>query len=91
MAAMKKKQVKHASYQDAESVKQYLKQMINGLEQGDITLSSGDDSLVLKPHGLMAFSITANQSKSKQMLRFKLEWVPNEAASEIEDDELFIE
>lgn len=88
---MKKKQVKHVSYQGADSVKEYLKQIINGLEQGNITLNSGDDSLALKPHGLMAFSLTANQSKSKQMLRFKLEWVPDEAASEADDDELIIE
>jgi len=88
---MKKKQIKHESYQDAESIKLYLQQIINGLDQGKISLSSGDDSLVLEPYGLLEFTINVNQSKSKQQLRLKIEWQPKEASSSpVPDDELTI-
>jgi amphi-Trp domain-containing protein len=88
---MKKKQIKHESYQDAESIKQYLQQVLDGLEQGKLSLSSGDDSLMLEPHGLMRFTLSAYQSKAKHQIRITLDWTPKNAPTIAEVDDLIIE
>lgn len=87
---MKKKQVKHESYQDNETIKRYLQQIIDGLDQGKITLSSGEDSILLEPHGLMEFVFNASQSKSKQQLNLKFSWTPQNIPPISEYEELII-
>lgn len=87
---MKKKQFKYESLQDSESVKSYLKQLILGLEQGKLELKSSDDKLVLEPHGLMEFVFNATQSKSRQIIRFKLAWTPEDAPTMPDPDEILV-
>ena len=88
---MKKKQVKHESYQDNETIKRYLQQIIDGLDKGKISLSSGEDSILLEPHGLLEFVFSASESKSKQQLNLKFSWTPQDMPPISEREELIIE
>lgn len=88
---MKKKQLKHESYQDNESIKRYLHQIIDGLEEGKISISSGEESITLEPHGLMEFVFNSSQSKNKQQLSLKICWTPKGLSPITEYDELIIE
>ena len=88
---MKKKTIKHDSYQDADTIKQYLQQIIDGLDKGKVVISNGEETIKLKPNGLLAFSLTASQGKAIQLLRFKIEWTPEDAESMSNDDDLIIE
>jgi len=87
---MKKKQLKHESYQDNETIKRYLLQIIDGLDQGKISLSSGEDSIMLEPYGIMEFIFNATQSKSKQQLNLKFCWTPQNIPPISECEELII-
>lgn len=88
---MKKKNIKHESYQDVESVKLYLQQIIDGLDKGSLRLSNGDDTITLEPHGLLDFTFSASQGKSIQQLRFKIDWKPEGEQASADDDDLIIE
>lgn len=89
---MKKKQIKHESYQDAATIKKYLQQIIEGIERGKINISNADDSLELEPSGLLGLTIKASQSKSSQQLRLKIAWqVKDVIENTVEDDVLILE
>ena len=74
---MSKQQLKHDSLQDKDSIRAYLEQVIQGLENGRIRFSNGDDVFELEPEALIHLQLNATRSKDQQQLNIKLSWDRN--------------
>lgn len=74
IATMSKQQIKHESHQDRETIRSYLEQITQGLEEGLIRFSNGDESVVLEPEGLLHLQIIASSNKGKNQLGVKISW-----------------
>ena len=64
----------HESYEDTETIKRYFKSIINGIENGSITLTDGRDELEMKVESLLKFKIKAKQKGSRNKLEFVVSW-----------------
>lgn len=64
----------HESYEDTETIKRYFKSIINGFENGSITLNDGKEELELKVESLLKFKIKAKQKGSRSKLEFTVSW-----------------
>jgi amphi-Trp domain-containing protein len=51
----------HESYEDTETIKRYFQSIIDGIENGTITLTDGEEELELKVEGLLKFKIKAKR------------------------------
>ncbi|MBU1612358.1 MAG: amphi-Trp domain-containing protein [Proteobacteria bacterium] len=69
------------SLEDATRVTDYLRGVIDGIEQGRVTLTSEDREMVLYPSSLLKFSVKGSRRSNKSKLSFKLSW------SRLEDDQ----
>ena len=64
----------HESLQDRESILRYLEALGQGLERGELRLSSGDETFVLKAPTLMQLQVRARQKRSRVDVIVKVSW-----------------
>lgn len=65
---------KHLSLQDRESLVAHLRELLAGLERGELTLSRGKQKVQLKPEGLIELEVAARSKGGKRRLTIELEW-----------------
>ena len=70
-----KKKFNHESLQDAQSIRTILKAITQGLAEGKVVLSDDQDSLVLKPEGLLNLRVTASLDGEKNRLTLRINWL----------------
>jgi len=70
----------HESIQDKRSIQQFLLTLVDGIENGRVTLSSEQDQALLTPSELIRFSIKTKKKTGKSKLTIKLKW--NDSAIE---------
>jgi amphi-Trp domain-containing protein len=70
----------HESTQDKRSIQQFFLTLVDGIENGRVTLSAEKDQALLTPAKLIRFSIKAKKKAGKSKLTIKLKW--NDAAIE---------
>ena len=87
---MSTKKFSHVSIQETESVKSYLNSLVEALEQKKITLSSGDENLVMNMGDLCRLSIQAKKKDSEYKLAIKLSWTENGQPSDLSQKEVAI-
>ena len=75
---------KHESVQDVKSVKEYLHELKECFEKGEIIFKDNNEDIVLKPQGMIQFDLRAKKKDGKNKLYIKLSWKDNE--SFIEDN-----
>ena len=76
----RKSNFRHDSLQDKQSIQAILKAISNGLAKGKITFSDEDDSIVMKPEGLLDLKITATQEPAKNRISIRIAWRNKEDA-----------
>ena len=64
----------HESLQDANSIGEYLKAIIQGLEKGQLELSDDSGQLVLRPSGLLGLELRAKRKGNRAKLVLELSW-----------------
>ncbi len=69
---------RHESLQDAKTIKGILKALTDGLASGKLSFSDADDSIDLKPEGLMKLKITAAQEDSMNRVNIRITWQSEE-------------
>ncbi|MCK5696752.1 MAG: amphi-Trp domain-containing protein [Gammaproteobacteria bacterium] len=69
-----KKTFSHLSLQDAQSIQPILKAIEKGIIKGKMTFSDEEDTIELKPEGLLRFKLTASESDTKHQLNIKISW-----------------
>lgn len=65
---------RHDSLQDSQSIQGILKSISNGLAKGKITFTDEDDSIVMKPDGLLDLKVTATQESNKNRINIRISW-----------------
>lgn len=71
---------RHESLQDTKTIKGVLKALTDGLASGKLSFSDADDSIELKPEGLMKLKITATQEDSMNRINIRISWQSEEKA-----------
>ncbi len=69
-----KKNFRHDSLQDSQSILKILHAVTEGLEQGNLVLSDDADEIALSLSGLMQLKLTASQEDNKYTLALKVSW-----------------
>ena len=74
-----KKNFRHESLQDRDSVQAILKAITQGLAKGKLTLSDEEGEMVLNPEGLLQLKVTATQDTHRHRLNLRITWQVEEA------------
>lgn len=79
----KKHTFEHESLQDRETIVAYLEALTAGLRSGELRLSQGEQTLELKPSGLLTLSVRAARKRERVRLDLRVSWrTGNEGAGE---------
>ncbi len=70
----RKSTFRHDSLQDSQSIQDILKSISNGLAKGKLTFTDEDDSIVMKPDGLLDLKVTATQESNKNRINIRISW-----------------
>ena len=78
----KNDQFRHESLQDADSVRQILDALSDGLSKGKLRFSDADGEIVMQPKGLLDLRLTAEQDEGRQRLNLRVSWQLREKKSD---------
>jgi amphi-Trp domain-containing protein len=73
-----KNSFRHDSLQNRDSIRTILKALTDGLAEGKITFSDEDDSISMKPEGLLNLKLTASQEENRNRINIRISWVGRE-------------
>lgn len=69
-----KKDFRHESLQDAETIQGLLKALTKGLARGKLTFSDEDGEIVMQPKGLLALKLTASKEDGSNRVNVRITW-----------------
>ena len=69
------------SVQDTETIRDFLQSLLEGIENGQVKLSTNGDQIVLKPASLLKFEVKARKKAEKTKLNIKISWKETKAVS----------
>lgn len=69
-----KKNFRHESLQDQQSILKILAALTEGLEKGRLVLSDENDEIVLSPQGLLQLKFSAAQEDNRHSFSLKVSW-----------------
>lgn len=84
------KYFKYESVQDMETITKYLDAIADGFRKGELTLTREGETLLLKPSGLLGFTVEAKLKGGRRKLKFTLGWKEQEQQPEEERRPLLI-
>ncbi len=73
-----KKNFRHESLQDRESIQAILKAITQGIAKGRLELSDEEGEMVLNPDGLLQLKVTATQDTDRHRLNLRITWQAQE-------------
>lgn len=79
-------QFEHESLQTPESIGRYLSALVEGFENGRISMSSEENEMALIPDQLLKFSVKARKKGAKNKLSIKVQWKERKLKSVQESD-----
>lgn len=74
-----KKNFRHESLQDRDSIQAILKAITQGIAKGKLTLSDEEGEMVLNPDGLLQLKVTATQDTDRHRLNLRITWQAEES------------
>ncbi|UZP67109.1 amphi-Trp domain-containing protein [Desulfovibrio mangrovi] len=78
------------SMQDTQSIKVFLESLIQGFENGKVTLAAHGDRIELAPEGLLAFTVKARRYGDSSKLTIKIGWKESHTKPDSADNELSV-
>lgn len=69
-----KKNFRHESLQDQQSILKILAALTEGLEKGKLVLSDENDEIILSPQGLLQLKFSAVQEDNRHSFSLKVSW-----------------
>ena len=75
-----KKNFRHESLQDRESIQAILKAITQGVAKGRLELSDEEGEMVLNPEGLLQLKVTATQDTDRHRLNLRITWQTEETS-----------
>jgi len=79
----------HESFQDKESIVNYLEAITLGIKKGEIVFSDEEETVTIVPKNIGQLRIKSTRSKKSQEIKLKLSW-SNHSQEDQEDTPLFI-
>jgi amphi-Trp domain-containing protein len=74
-----KRNFRHQSLQDEQSIQDILRAINSGISRGKITFSDEDGKIVLRPEGLLDLKLTATREDNRNRVTIRISW-------QVEDD-----
>jgi amphi-Trp domain-containing protein len=74
-----KRNFRHQSLQDGQSIQDILRAINSGISRGKITFSDEDGKIVLRPEGLLDLKLTATREDNRNRVTIRISW-------QVEDD-----
>ncbi len=71
------------SFQDADSIQDFLESLMEGMAAGRITLSSGDETIELAPAELLHFQVKAGKKRDESRISLRISWKDSGAAGAV--------
>ncbi|WP_346895771.1 amphi-Trp domain-containing protein [uncultured Roseibium sp.] len=65
---------RHESIQSRKSIKALLEAVTKGIGKGELTLSDGEDELVMEPGDLITLRVRAERSEGSNRIDLRLTW-----------------
>lgn len=65
---------RHESIQNRKSIRALLEAVTKGIGKGELTLSDGDDEIVMEPDGLITLRVRAERSGPSNRIDLRLTW-----------------
>jgi len=72
----------HESLQDQKTISNLLDAITSGFTKGKIVLEDEKGEMVMEPHGLLRFKVSANKDDDQNKLNIKISWHDNPSLSE---------
>ncbi|MES9992336.1 MAG: amphi-Trp domain-containing protein [Candidatus Thiodiazotropha sp.] len=69
-----KKNFRHESLQDRDSIQALLKAISQGIAKGKLTLSDEDGEMVMQPEGLLQLKVAATQDDERHRINLRITW-----------------
>ena len=69
-----KNSFRHESLQNRKSVQAILKALTDGIAKGKVVFSDEDDSIKMKPDGLLTLKLRASQEGSRNRISLRISW-----------------
>jgi amphi-Trp domain-containing protein len=86
------KDFEHESLQDRESIVKYLEALQKGFLNGSLLFCNGKKELVLRPRGMLNFTVKARKKGGRVRVAFEVDWKePTDGASTHEPLEILPE
>lgn len=82
---------KHESLQDNQSIVKYLEALGQGFAGGEITFTSDNESLALKPQGLINMEVECRRKSGEIKLSLKFRWAETDGEPEAPPSPLSIQ
>ncbi|WP_428526770.1 amphi-Trp domain-containing protein [Roseibium sp.] len=77
---------RHESLQSRKSIKALLEAVTKGIGKGELTLSDGDEEIVLEPGGLITVRVRADRANGSNRLDLRLTWTESTEAQKPKSD-----
>lgn len=78
------------SFQDPETIREYLQSITDGIEKGRILLATGDEEIVLHPGVLLKFAVKAKKKSGGSKLSLTISWKETPKSSAVGDTNISI-
>ncbi len=69
-----KNSFRHGSLQNRDSIQNILKALTDGIAKGKVTFSDENDSISMKPEGLLNLKLTASQEDNRNRISLRISW-----------------
>jgi amphi-Trp domain-containing protein len=69
-----KRNFRHESLQDKESIQAILKSLGRAINKGRVTFSDEDGEMLLEPEGLLNVKLTANKDEGRHRMTLRISW-----------------
>ncbi len=77
---MKKREFRHTSLENRETVVHYLQALAEGLKKGSLRVAVDEQELVLEPRGLLRLDLRVSRKHDKQQVKLEVSWNLDEGA-----------
>ena len=69
-----KNSFRHESLQNGDSIQDILKALTDGIAKGRVSFSDEDDSISMKPEGLLNLKLSASQEDNRNRINIRISW-----------------
>ena len=78
------------SFQDRETIKEYFRALMDGIDKGKIVMSTNGEEIELHPEALLRFAVKAKSQGGDSSLSMKISWKDKKKGAVSQNEKLRI-